>query len=79
VISHKTSAVAAGLEGVQPKRVGLGGFARIICGARCSDGDLIQRSGGYLELYREHVLQADQGCDFDFLQAGTDIPEPEIH
>jgi hypothetical protein len=25
------------------------------------------------------VLQADQGCDFDFLQAGPDIAEPEIH
>jgi L-arabonate dehydrase len=23
--------------------------------------------GGYLGLYRDHVLQADQGCDFDFL------------
>ena len=24
-------------------------------------------TGGYLELYRNHVLQADEGCDFDFL------------
>jgi dihydroxy-acid dehydratase len=24
---------------------------------------------GYRRLYREHVLQADQGCDFDFLRA----------
>ena len=23
---------------------------------------------GYARLYAEHVLQADQGCDFDFLQ-----------
>jgi len=23
---------------------------------------------GYVRLYAEHVLQADQGCDFDFLQ-----------
>lgn len=26
-----------------------------------------QGSGGYRALYVEHVLQADQGCDFDFL------------
>jgi dihydroxy-acid dehydratase len=34
------------------------------------------RPGGYLELYREHVLQADEGCDFDFLVGcrGADIP-----
>jgi dihydroxy-acid dehydratase len=25
---------------------------------------------GYARLYREHVLQADQGCDFDFLRGG---------
>ncbi len=24
---------------------------------------------GYARLYHEHVLQADQGCDFDFLRA----------
>ncbi len=24
---------------------------------------------GYERLYRDHILQADQGCDFDFLQA----------
>ena len=23
---------------------------------------------GYTQLYREHVLQADEGCDFDFLK-----------
>jgi len=33
-------------------------------------------AGGYLELYRKHVLQADEGCDFDFLVGcrGADIP-----
>jgi len=25
---------------------------------------------GYLKLYLDHVLQADEGCDFDFLQPG---------
>jgi dihydroxy-acid dehydratase len=24
---------------------------------------------GYAQLYHDHVLQADQGCDFDFLTA----------
>lgn len=28
---------------------------------------IIARDGGYLELYRDRVLQADEGCDFDFL------------
>jgi dihydroxy-acid dehydratase len=28
---------------------------------------VLPRTGGYLELYRDHVLQADEGCDFDFL------------
>lgn len=32
--------------------------------------------GGYLQLYLEHVMQADEGCDFDFLVGcrGADIP-----
>jgi dihydroxy-acid dehydratase len=34
---------------------------------------------GYGALYLEHITQADQGCDFDFLGAGPAIPEPEIH
>jgi dihydroxy-acid dehydratase len=36
----------------------------------------LPRTGGYLELYRDHVLQADEGCDFDFLVGcrGSDVP-----
>jgi dihydroxy-acid dehydratase len=34
---------------------------------------------GFGALYSAHVLQADQGCDFDFLLAGAETPEPEIH
>jgi dihydroxy-acid dehydratase len=30
---------------------------------------------GYARLYHDHVLQADAGCDFDFLRA-ADIPKP---
>ncbi len=30
----------------------------------------VQPQRGYAKLYAEHVLQADQGCDFDFLRAG---------
>ncbi|TON81129.1 dihydroxy-acid dehydratase, partial [Vibrio parahaemolyticus] len=33
----------------------------------------------YAALYQQHVTQADEGCDFDFLQAGSDVPEPPIH
>ncbi|MCZ4335707.1 L-arabinonate dehydratase [Aeromonas hydrophila] len=32
----------------------------------------------YAALYQQHVTQADQGCDFDFLQAGSKMPEPPI-
>jgi dihydroxy-acid dehydratase len=36
---------------------------------------------GFGTLYLKHVTQADQGCDFDFLEAGSSdpTPEPEIH
>ncbi|WP_115717528.1 IlvD/Edd family dehydratase [Gallaecimonas mangrovi] len=39
-------------------------------------GREIMRTGGYLEMYRERVLQADEGCDFDFLVGcrGADVP-----
>ncbi len=30
----------------------------------------VQYPRGYGKLHAQHVLQADQGCDFDFLQAG---------
>jgi dihydroxyacid dehydratase/phosphogluconate dehydratase len=40
------------------------------------DRYVLPRTGGYLELYRQHVLQADEGCDFDFLVGcrGADVP-----
>ncbi|MGH9938918.1 MAG: dihydroxy-acid dehydratase, partial [Blastocatellia bacterium] len=34
---------------------------------------------GFGALFSRHVTQADQGCDFDFLHAGAETPEPEIH
>ena len=34
---------------------------------------------GYGALYLKHITQANEGCDFDFLEAGTPTPEPEIH
>jgi dihydroxy-acid dehydratase len=34
---------------------------------------------GYGAMYSEHVLQADEGCDFDYLARGGVNPEPEIH
>ncbi|MEO4045390.1 L-arabinonate dehydratase [Hoeflea sp. CAU 1731] len=32
---------------------------------------------GYGWIYSDHVLQADQGCDFDFLETGFGAPAPE--
>jgi dihydroxyacid dehydratase/phosphogluconate dehydratase len=34
---------------------------------------------GFTRLYREHVTQAHEGCDFDFLQSTAPTPDPEIH
>ena len=34
---------------------------------------------GYGKLYMQHIKQADEGCDFDFLEGTSPIPEPEIH
>ena len=34
---------------------------------------------GYGKLYMQHIKQADQGCDVDFLEGTAPIPEPEIH
>jgi dihydroxy-acid dehydratase len=34
---------------------------------------------GYGKMFQEHIGQADDGCDFDFLEAGAIVPEPEIH
>ena len=34
---------------------------------------------GYGKMFQEHIGQADDGCDFDFLEAGAPVPEPEIH
>jgi len=34
---------------------------------------------GYGKLFLEHIKQANEGCDFDFLEGTDPIPEPEIH
>ena len=34
---------------------------------------------GYGAMFQNHIGQADEGCDFDFLEAGAPVPEPEIH
>jgi len=34
---------------------------------------------GFGRLFARHVTQADKGCDFDFLEGTSPIPEPEIH
>ena len=33
---------------------------------------------GFVKLFQEHVTQADEGCDFDFLQGTAPTPEPAI-
>lgn len=34
---------------------------------------------GYGAMYSNHVTQANEGCDFDFLLRKASVPEPEIH
>jgi dihydroxy-acid dehydratase len=34
---------------------------------------------GYGALFLDHIMQADQGCDFDFLAAEGTVPEPEMN
>jgi len=34
---------------------------------------------GYGAMYSQHIGQADEGCDFDFLEGQAAIAEPEIH
>jgi dihydroxy-acid dehydratase len=34
---------------------------------------------GYGALAAQHMTQANEGCDFDFLARGTATPDPEIH
>ena len=34
---------------------------------------------GYGKMAMAHIGQADDGCDFDFLESGASVPEPEIH
>ena len=34
---------------------------------------------GYGRMFANHIRQADEGCDFDFLEGRGKVPEPEIH
>jgi dihydroxy-acid dehydratase len=34
---------------------------------------------GYGALFSRHITQANEGCDFDFLEGTAPTPEPEIH
>jgi dihydroxy-acid dehydratase len=34
---------------------------------------------GYAQLFAQHVTQANEGCDFDFLHGAGGVEEPAIH
>jgi dihydroxy-acid dehydratase len=34
---------------------------------------------GYGAMFAQHITQANEGCDFDFLERGAPTAEPEIH
>jgi dihydroxy-acid dehydratase len=57
---------------------------------RVDDRELARRRGawdppkpyygrGYGAMFARHTAQANEGCDFDFLERGPATPEPEIH
>jgi len=39
----------------------------------------VRYARGYGAMYSQHIGQADEGCDFDFLQSTAPVAEPEIH
>jgi dihydroxy-acid dehydratase len=56
----------------------------------CDDAEIARRRAlwkqpapkferGYGHLFAQHITQADQGCDFDFLTGRSPGAEPEIH
>lgn len=50
--------------------------ARLVENDPMAASNYIASTGGYRQLYIEHVLQADEGCDFDFLvgKRGAEVP-----
>jgi len=34
---------------------------------------------GYGAMFARHITQANEGCDFDFLEGTASTPDPEIH
>jgi dihydroxy-acid dehydratase len=34
---------------------------------------------GYGAIFAQHITQANEGCDFDILEHGAPVPDPEIH
>jgi dihydroxy-acid dehydratase len=57
---------------------------------KISDAELAKRKSGwkipprkyersYGAIFSQHVKQADEGCDFDFLEGTAPVPDPEIH
>jgi len=57
---------------------------------KISDAEMVKRRAewkapppryerGYGAIFSKHVTQANEGCDFDFLERGAPTPDPEIH
>jgi dihydroxy-acid dehydratase len=57
---------------------------------KISNEELAKRKSGWKQppkkyersyglIFAQHVKQADQGCDFDFLEGTAPVPDPEIH
>jgi len=63
---------------------------RKVLNLKISDAEMSQRKSAwkaparkyersYGVIFAQHVKQADEGCDFDFLEGTAPVPEPEIH
>lgn len=47
-----------------------------------SDNTDARQERGYIKIYKQHVMQAQHGCDFDFALGSTPVPlhvSPEDH
>ena len=46
--------------------------------AQATKSATLRYGRSYAALYQQHVMQADEGADFDFLQGNEPLPEPTI-
>ena len=85
VVRRRTARAGAGRRPDRARRAGAqaGAQGRATTSSRAAarrgSGPRRSYERGFGALYQQHITQADQGCDFDFLEGTAPTPEPEIH